>query len=165
MIEQTADTRTRFTNQVGGVLIRVREVQVAFMGDIEAMFYQVWIPKCQRMLQFLLWEGSYFNNQPTDHQTCVHLFGGASSPSCCIYALRRTAIDNKVQFGPEAAKTLMRNFYDDDLLRSNPDAQSAISLIKAITKMCKDVGFKLGKFIGNNTGFEVSSGRPKKEVC
>ena len=165
MIEQTADTRTRFTNQVGGVLIRFREVQVAFMGDIEAMFYQVWIPECQRMLQFLLWEGSNFNNQPTDHQTCVHLFGGASSPSCCIYALRRTAIDNKVQFGPEAAKTLMRNFYDDDLLRSNPDAQSAISLIKTITKMCKDVGFKLGKFIGNNTGFEVSSGRPKKEVC
>ena len=165
MIEQTADTRTRFTNQVGGVLIRFREVQVAFMGDIEAMFYQVWIPKCQRMLQFLLWEGSNFNNQPTDHQMCVHLFGGASSPSCCIYALRRTAIDNKVQFGPEAAKTLMRNFYDDDLLRSNPDAQSAISLIKAITKMCKDVGFKLGKFICNNTGFEVSSGRPKKEGC
>ena len=35
------------TNQIVGVLIRFREEQDAFMGDIEAMFYQVGIPKCQ----------------------------------------------------------------------------------------------------------------------
>ena len=81
---------------------------------------------------------------------CVHVFGGASSPSCCNHALKRTAIDNEVQFGLEAAKTLRRNFYADDLLKSTPDAQSAISLIKAVTKMCKGSGFKLGKFISNN---------------
>ena len=57
----------------------------------------------------------------------------------------------EVQFGPEAAKTLAKNFYVDNLLKSAPDAQSAISLIKAVTKMCKAGGFKLGKFISNNT--------------
>ena len=94
------------TNQMVGVLIRFREEQVAFMGDIEAMFYQVWIPKCQQsMLQFLWWEGNNFKNQPTDHQICVHISGGASSPSCCNYALKRTALDNEVQLGPEAANT------------------------------------------------------------
>ena len=81
----------------------------------------------------------------------VHVFGGASSTSCCNYALKRTATDNEVQFGPEAAKTLMRNFYFEDLLKSKPDAQSAISLIKAVTKMCKAGEFKLGKFISNDT--------------
>ena len=122
------------------------------MEDIEVMFYQVQIPKCQSsMLRFLWWEGNNFNNQPTDHQMCDHVFGGASSPSCCIYALKRTAIDNEVQFGPEAAKTLMRNFYVDNLLKSTPDALSPISLIKAVTKMCKAGGFKLGKFISNKT--------------
>ena len=35
------------TNQIVGVLIRFREEQVAFMGNIEAMFYQVQIPKYQ----------------------------------------------------------------------------------------------------------------------
>ena len=140
------------TNQIVDVLIRSREEQVTFMGDNEVMFYKVKIPKCQRsMLQFLWWEGNNFNNQPTDQQMCVHVFGGASSTSCCNCAVKRTATDNEVQFGPEAAKTLMRNFYADDLLKSTPDAQSAISLIKAVTKMCKAVGFKLGKFISNST--------------
>ena len=82
---------------------------------------------------------------------CVHVFGGASSPSCCNHALKRSAIDNEVQFGLEAAKTLRRNLCVDDLLKSTPDAQSAIILIKAVTKICKGSGFKLGKFISNNT--------------
>ena len=104
------------------------------------------------MLRFLWWEGNNFNNQPTDHQMCVHVFGDASSPSCCNYELKRTAIDNEVLFGREAAKTLKRNFYVDDLLKSTPDAQSAISLIKAVTKMCcKTGGLKLGKCFGNDT--------------
>ena len=38
------------TKQTVGVLIRFREEQVAFMGGIEAMFYQVWIPKCQQSM-------------------------------------------------------------------------------------------------------------------
>ena len=82
---------------------------------------------------------------------CVHVFEGASSPTCCNYVLKRTEVDNEVRLGPEAAKTLMRNFYVDDLLKSTPDAQSAISLIKAVTKMCKAGGSKLGKFISNDT--------------
>ena len=140
------------TNQIVGVLIRFREEQDAFMGDIETMSYQVRIPKCQRsMLQFLQWEGSNFKNQTSDHQSCVHVTGCASSPSCCNYALKRTAIDNEFQFVPEAAKTLMKNFYVDNLLKSTPDAQSAISLIKAVTKVCKAGGFKLVKFISNST--------------
>ena len=44
----------------------------------------------------------------------------------------------------------MRNFYVNDLLKSTPDTQSAISLIIAVTKMSKAGGFKLGKFISNN---------------
>ena len=45
----------------------------------------------------------------------------------------------------------MRNFYVDDMLKSAPDVQSAISLIKAVRKMCKAGELKLGKFISNNT--------------
>ena len=94
-------------------------------------------------------EGNNFNNQPNDHQMCLHVFRAASSPNCCNYALKKTAVDKIVQFGSEATRTLMSNFYVD-MLKSTPDVQSAINLIKAVTKMCKTGGFKLGKFITNN---------------
>ena len=59
------------TNQIIGVLIKFREEKFAFMGDIEAMFYHIQIPECQRsMLRFLWWEGNNFSNQPTDHLMC-----------------------------------------------------------------------------------------------
>ena len=135
------------TNQIIGVLTRFRKEQVAFMGDIEALFYQVQIPECRRSMLRLFWrEYCNFSNQPSDQRMYVYVFGGVSSPSRCNYAFERTSINNAVQFGPEAAKALMRNYYVDDLLTSAPDAQSAISLIKAVTKMCKTGGFKLGKF-------------------
>ena len=59
--------------------------------------------------------------------------------------------DDEVQFVPEAAKTVVGIFYVDDLLKSTPDAQSAIGLIKAVKKMCKAGGFNLLKLICNNT--------------
>ena len=43
-----------FTNQIVGVLLQFREEKVAFMADIEAMFYRVKIPRDQRSyLKFL----------------------------------------------------------------------------------------------------------------
>ena len=44
----------------------------------------------------------------------VHLFGGASSPSCANFALRKTAEDNKEEFDPVAIETVNKNFYVDD---------------------------------------------------
>ena len=41
---------TDLTNQIVGALISFRNKQVAFMGDIETMFYQVQIPKCQHSM-------------------------------------------------------------------------------------------------------------------
>ena len=94
------------TNQLVGVLTRFREEQVAYIADIEAMFHQVHIPDDQRsLLRFLWWENGDINNPVKDYEMCVHLFGGASSPSCCNYALKRTSVDYGKAFGPDAART------------------------------------------------------------
>ena len=45
------------TNQLVGVLIRFREEHIAYMADIEFMFYLVRVPENQRsLLRFLWWE-------------------------------------------------------------------------------------------------------------
>ena len=44
-----------------------------------------------------------------------HVFGGTTSPGCCNYALKKTALDNKSNYHPDVALALTRNFYVDDL--------------------------------------------------
>ena len=56
------------------------------------------------------------NNPPIDHKIGRHIYGEVSSPSCSNYALKKRADDNKVKYGPEAADTLNKNFYVDDML-------------------------------------------------
>ena len=79
----------------------------------------------------------------------MHVFGSTSSPGCCNYALRKTAIDNEVRYGEETSKTLLHNFYVDDLLKLVETEESAVKLIRDIKAMCQAGGFNLTKFISN----------------
>ena len=107
------------TNTLIGVLTRFREEPVAFMADIEAMFYQVRVPSSDcDALRFLWWPDGDLDKQPEEYEMRVHLFGGASSPSCANFALKRTAKDNEADFDPKVIETVQRNFYVDDCLKS-----------------------------------------------
>ena len=113
-----------------GVLTRFRTEQFAFMADVDSMFYQVRIPEDQRSyVRFLWWSNGNTDSPLEDYQMCVHLFGSISSPSCANFALKRTADDQESKFGKEAADTLRRNFYVDDLLKSSDTSQRAQQLL------------------------------------
>ena len=131
--------------------MRSRVEEVAFTSDIEAMFYQVRIPPAQRSFRKFLWrENGILTKNIADYQTCVHVFDSTSSPSCSTYSLRRTAIDNNDTYGVEAANTILRNFYADDLLKSHKLEKPAIALIKDMKGMCQPGGFNLTKFSTNS---------------
>ena len=98
---------------------------------------------------------------------CVHVFGGASSPSCANYAIRRTSADNVEEFGKEAADVIRNNFYVDDLLKSVNDLDPAKTPVKNVINMCRSVvknvinmcrsgGFNLKKFISNSKELLIS---------
>ena len=79
------------TNQIVGILVKLKEEYVAIMADIEAMFYQVFLANRNRsLLSFLWWENGDVKEQPQRYHMNVHVFGGRSSPSCNNYTLRRT---------------------------------------------------------------------------
>ena len=47
--------------------MRFRQEQVAVKGDIESMFYQVWVSeKHKSFLEFLWWKDGDLNDQPID---------------------------------------------------------------------------------------------------
>ena len=62
--------------------MRFRTEEVAFMGDIEAMFYQVKVPDSQKSFLGYLWWNNYdMNGELVDFEMSVHVFGGDVPPN------------------------------------------------------------------------------------
>ena len=135
------------------------------MGDIESMFYQV--KKQRRYVQFLWWEDGGTQREVQAYEMCAHLFGGTSSPSCANYALRKAATDGEGKFGKDAATTLRRSFYVDDMLKSTCDPVKTVELISNTRQMCNEGGFKLTKIVSNSRMVNESelSWRTTKRPC
>ena len=90
------------TNSFVGVLSRFRQEPIVFMADIEAMFYQVFVPEEQQSyLHFLWWPDGNINQELEEYKMSVHLFVAISSPSCANIALKKTADDFQDNFGKE----------------------------------------------------------------
>ena len=113
-------------------------------------FNQVLVPEKDRsLLRFLWWENHDTSSKILDFEMNVHVFGGTLSPSCCNYALKKTALDKESNYHPDVALTLKRNFYVDDLLKYVKDVSTALKLIQSVSKMCSDESFRLTKLISN----------------
>ncbi|XP_041455129.1 uncharacterized protein LOC121407938 [Lytechinus variegatus] len=139
------------TNKLIGVLLRFRQERIAIIADIEAMFHQVRVPPEDRdVLRFLWWPGGNLEETPKAFRMCVHLFGGTWSPSCCNFAMRRTAEDNHGQCTSDAAKVVQRNFYVDDCLVSLQDEEKAVKLATELRMLLQKGGFRLAKWLSNN---------------
>ena len=64
------------TSNLADVLMRFREAPVAFIADIESMFYQVKVPPKDRdFLRFLWWPKGDLSAPPEEFRMTVHLFG------------------------------------------------------------------------------------------
>ncbi|KAK7886828.1 hypothetical protein WMY93_026449 [Mugilogobius chulae] len=133
------------------VLTRFRQEQVAVMGDIRQMFYQVKVASEDKdFLRFLWWPQGDTSQDPIEYRMTVHLFGAVSSPSCACFALRKTAEDNQGRFAKEVVETLLHNFYVDDCLKSTATEEEAITMIKDLMNICSKGGFQLTKWVSNS---------------
>ncbi|XP_041920573.1 uncharacterized protein LOC121684581 [Alosa sapidissima] len=121
------------------------------MGDVQAMFHQVKVPKGDRdFLRFLWWPAADLTKDVAEFRMTVHLFGATSSPSCAIFALRKTADDNQGNFPAEVIQAVKENFYVDDCLKSMASEEEAVQMVKHLTALCQRGGFTLTKWISNN---------------
>ena len=156
-LNQELLTDPDLTNPIVGVLTRFRQHGVAFMADIESMYYQASVPEYrQSFIKLLWWENHNIEEVPSDFAICAHVFDGVSSASCSNYALKRTATDTTDRYGQEAAEVARSNFYVDDLSKSLENPKTAMILVKNIEDMCKSGGFHLTKCIYNNRELLIS---------
>ena len=90
----------------------------------------------------------------------VHLFGGASSPSCPNYALKKTAEDKK-DFNEVTIPTIKCKFYVDDCLKSVPTNPKAGKLVGELHELLSRGGFRLTKWTSNSK--KVMDSAPESE--
>ena len=107
----------------------------------------------------VLWRRKPEDNMDV-YQYVRHIFGAKCSPACAIYALRRTAQDNKDTF-PADAKAVERKFYMYDLFKSILSLLEACSLQAGLVNLLSLVGFRLTKWISNDRG--LLNAIPEKE--
>ena len=149
-------------NTLFGVLLRFRQDPVALTSDVEAMFHQVRVSPCDaNSLRFLWWPDADFSQEPQDYMMQVHLFGATSSPSCASFALQRTAEDHKDEFDEETVKTVKKNFYVDDCLKSALNVEKARGLATQLREILAKGGFRLTKWASNSR--EVMASVPSSE--
>ena len=146
-----------FITSLIGVLLRFRQERVALQADIKAMFHQVFVSEQHRSaLKFLWWKGGDFTRPPSEYAMQVFLFGAKCSPSCACYALKRAAVDQSDVYTQTAVKTVLKNFYVDDMLKSVATEREAVSLRKELKEMLQNRGFELTKWVSNNENFLAS---------
>ena len=139
------------TNALVGVLCRFRQEPIAFMCDVEKMFYQFAVPQHQRnYIRFLWFENGDCKQPIREYRMNVHLFGAVSSPACASFGLRQIADDNEADIGQAAADFIRQDFYVDDGLGSVTTPKEAIRLIKDTKEMCARGGLRLHKFVSNS---------------
>ncbi|XP_028417119.1 uncharacterized protein LOC114541385 [Dendronephthya gigantea] len=115
------------------------------------MFYQVRVPSSDcDALRFLWWPAGDLSKEAEEYEMRVHLFGGASSPSCANFALKKTAKDNETSFNAEVIETVEKNFYVDDCLKSVREEEEAVNLAKKLRELLARGGFKLTKWLSNS---------------
>ena len=149
------------TNPIVVILTGFRQGEVAFIADIESMYYQLRVPEYQQTLIKFLWlKNRNIEKEPADFAMCSHVFG-VLSVSCSNYSLKRTAADNTDRYGQEATEVLRSNFCVDDLLKSVDDPKTAMFLMKNVVDICKSGGFHLKKFISINK--ELLMSIPKEQ--
>ena len=139
------------TSSLLGVLLRFRQDHVAVVADIEAMFLQVRVDERDTdALRFLWWQDGDLEKEPDVYKMLVHIFCATSSTCCASFSLRQTAKDNQDTYSAQTIRSVERNFYVDDLLKSVKSENEALKLIKELKELLQRAGFNLTKWMSNS---------------
>ena len=135
-------------NDLFGVLLRFRENQVAFLGDISKMYHSIRIPEMDQQVHRFLWRNLETNREPDVYVKTVLTFGDKPAPAMAQTALRKTAKEAKATF-PAAAKVIEDNTYMDDICDSVSTVKEAKKLTTDLDSVLQTGGFQVKGWVSN----------------
>ncbi|XP_031747764.1 uncharacterized protein LOC116406890 [Xenopus tropicalis] len=139
-------------NNLLGVLLRFRKDTIAFMADIQQMFYCFLVrPEDRNYLRFFWHKDNDPAQDIIEWRMKVHIFGNRPSPAVAIYGLKQAACQEEKEFGADAKRFVKKDFYVDDGLKSVPTAAEAIDLLNRTRKMLACSNLRLHKIASNSS--------------
>lgn len=135
-------------NDLFGVVLRFRENQVAFIGDISKMYHRIRIPEMDQHVHRFLWRNLQTHREPDVYVKTVLTFGDKPAPAMAQIALRKTAEEAKEAF-PAAAQVIQNNTYMDDICDSVPTKEEARDLTRYIDSVLETGGFRVKGWVSN----------------
>ena len=149
-------------NRLRGILMRFRTAEVALCADVEAMFYNFYLPKSDRnFLRFFWFHDNNPNKSIVQYRGRVHLFGNSCSPALAHAGLQYTTLHPEAAIHPEAVCCITRNIYVDDLLASCRSTDEAITNLETIREIFQRYNIRLCKIVSNRS--EVINHFPESE--
>lgn len=133
------------------LLIQWRKLKIAFTGDIEKMYRQIWVENNDAMFQRIIWRNS--NTEPLQEYILQTItFGTSSAPFQAIRCLFKIADDIR-PVEPSIATLIKENFYVDDFLGNAETVTQAIKMREKTQTFLEEYGFNLRKWKSNSVEF------------
>jgi hypothetical protein len=139
---------TDLLNNLFGVILRFLENAVAVCGDIAKMYHMVGIPPIDQHVHRFLWRSFEIEREPDTCVKTVLTFWDRPSPTMAIVAMRKTA-ELKEDVKPEAANSIKKNTYMDDICDSQNTVQAAKYLTRDIDEVLDAGGFHVKGWVSN----------------
>ena len=129
-------------NNILAVLIRFREYEVAFIGDIKKMYHTVATKILDQHTHRFLWRDMETTREPDTYVIQRVSFSDKPSGAVATVALRKTTEMGEDQF-PEAIRVILNNTYMDDIIENVETREKANQITGDIEKLLDKGGFKL----------------------
>ncbi|XP_058803620.1 uncharacterized protein LOC131671301 [Phymastichus coffea] len=112
------------------------------------MYLPIKVREKDRADQHLLYRGADCHREPDEYQMTCFIFGSKSSLCSALYVKNKN-VEQYATVKPEAAKSLVRNYYMDDYLTSGKSVAAMRKLVNDVIFINKEANFEMHGLASN----------------
>ena len=150
-------------NNMLGILLRFREGEIAFTGDIKKMYHTIHLSEEDRHMHRFLWRDLDTERKMDTYIMMRVSFGDKPAGTIAAVALQKTAREYEGIY-PDAVDTILSNTYVDDIIESLHKTSNSDSYTNKIDEILQSGGFSIKQWISNESVSNKQSTCVPKEI-
>ncbi|BES98503.1 Hypothetical protein NTJ_11319 [Nesidiocoris tenuis] len=142
-------------------ILKFRQHKFVVTADIVKMYRQISVSEEDKYLQIIFWRDD--PDQPLQKFALTTVtYGTAPASYLAIKCLRQLAVEAEYIY-PEAATSILEDFYVDDYIRGDDDEKRLMKIQEQVDDILRSAGFELHKWCANSETLISSIPREKRE--